>query len=116
LLNRRRTPRFSTGIQARLTLLEEPVITLAARIQNISEGGLQVVIDRSSRLGASLRLEVEDVALYGQIRYCCPWLGGYIIGVCVELILIGGNELTCSVPDLLEYWAANTDLQANTSA
>jgi len=75
-------------------------------MRNISEGGLQIVINQSVRVGSPLRLDVHDVTMYGQSQYCCPSAGGYMVGVVTDRLLIGGNELTCSIPDLLEYWAS----------
>src|SRR5204862_3461510 len=93
-LERRHAPRFPTHIQAHLTVLDGPVSTVATRIENISEGGLQLITDRSLQQRASVRLEVDDITLHGHVRYCYPWLDGYLVGVLVEGILIGRNELT----------------------
>lgn len=107
MVNRRRSERVPTRIEVLVTLLEErSASTVSATIGDISEGGLQVEMDHPLRLDAPLRMDADEVTLYGRVRYCCPRHGRYVIGVSGEGIQIHGNELTCSVQDLLAYWNA----------
>lgn len=106
MANRRCFRRFSTRIDVRLTLLEEPGLSINASIRDISEGGLQLQIDHCLRVGAALRMDADEVTLYGEVRFCLPRLDGFIVGVSGDGIQIHGNELTCSVQDLLAYWAS----------
>jgi hypothetical protein len=60
-------------------------------------------------------MAADQVTLYGQVRYCCAHVDAYVVGVCGEGIQINGSELTCSVEDLLAYWASISDTQEQTS-
>lgn len=104
--DRRLTPRFPTAIEGSLTLLEPPILTIPATIRDISDGGFQVKVERSLHIGVPLSIEAREVTLYGQVRYCCPFLGAYLVGISGVAIRIHGNELTCSVEDLIAYWAS----------
>jgi hypothetical protein len=97
--DRRLTPRFPTAIEGSLTLLEPPILTIPATILDISDGGFQVKVERSLHIGALLSIEAHQVTLYGQVRYCCPFLGAYLVGISGVAIRMHGNELTCSVED-----------------
>ena len=104
MLERRRTPRYPIDKQARLTLLAEPAISTVVTIRNISEGGLQLMLNLLLRTGESLRLEAEDVDIHGYVQYCCHWKGGYVAGILLEEIRFRGRELTTT--DFIENWAA----------
>ena len=66
---------------------------MEAHIRDVSHGGLRLSTEIALNLGAFLRIKVHDSVLFGEVKYSCPWMGGYVAGLLVEQVLLGTSEL-----------------------
>lgn len=70
----------------------------------MSEGGSRLTTAIPLIAGTFVQLEFDDAILYGEVRYCCPWLSGYVSGLLIERVLLGESELSrligATLPDV----------------
>jgi hypothetical protein len=93
-MERRDDVRFPARIQVEFLVLGGDSHPRPATIRDISEGGVRLVTDVHLQTGTFLRIDVDDSILYGEVRYCCRWMGAHVCGLYVERALFGKSDLS----------------------
>jgi PilZ domain len=93
-MEQRGEPRIDSEQTVRVITLGEQSEELPARIANLSGTGLRLLIDRHFPAGATLRIEWDQILLFGEVRYCQSVDGGYTIGVELEHALLHTHDLS----------------------
>jgi hypothetical protein len=99
-----RTPtRLSTIlIPTQITGLRNLQLQTSGRILGVSSRGLSVGTSEPVAVGSFLRLDLEDSAILGEVRYCEAQRSWYEIGLFVEEMLIGSSDLARLLASLIE--------------
>lgn len=94
-MERRDEVRFPVRAPIEFTILgREESPQISAMVDNVSEGGIRLATSIALTPGLFLRLRLDDSTLFGEVRYCCPWVGGYLAGLYVERVLVGNSDLS----------------------
>ena len=93
-MERRKHHRLPIHLDAEFHVLGREASRVPGRVQDVSESGLRLTTHTALPLGTFLRIVLEDSVVFGEVRYCCPWLGGYMAGLRVEQVLLGTSELS----------------------
>jgi hypothetical protein len=64
---------------------------------------MRLIIGEHLTPGTLLRITLHDSTLFGEVRYCCPWLQGFVAGLLVERVLLGTSEPSRIVAALVEH-------------
>ena len=93
-MERRYDTRIPIDLPVKYAILGSDYDRLAGHVRDVSEGGLRMTTDIVLNVGAFLRIQLEDCVLFGEVKYCCPWMGGYVSGCYVERVLLGDSEIS----------------------
>lgn len=93
-MERRLEPRFPAQISVQYCAVGQTTAKQTGQLRDVSEGGGRLSTPVPLAVGTFVQLELDDAVLYGEVRYCCPWLGGYVSGVLIERVLLGQSELS----------------------
>jgi hypothetical protein len=86
--------RFPARIPVEFSVLGAESHPRAGTIRDISEGGVRLVTDTPLTVGTFLRVDVEDSLLFGEVKYCCRWMGVHVCGLYIERALFGKSDLS----------------------
>ena len=105
MLQRRRWERYRKTLDV---TIHADGRTIAARTQDVCEGGLGVISPEPFESGAACRFAVPEIdaePLSGTVRWCTPSsaLGAYLLGV--ELIALTARQ-TEAIADRIARWRA----------
>ena len=92
-MERRKEPRFKTNQPAELRILDDGG-TCQATLLEISGKGLRVRVDGPLKLGAPVRLDVEQTIILGEVTHSTSSADGYEAGIQVEQVLTKTDDLT----------------------
>lgn len=93
-MERRDATRLPAQIPIEFVVLGEQPQRLNGRIRDISEGGLKLETEIALKPGAFIKIEFEDSAMYGELKYTCRWMNSFLSGVYIEQVLVGKSELS----------------------
>ena len=93
-MNQRRHARMQADQFVPITLFGEPDITLPARIRNISGKGIGLELAEPVAPGTTLKIELEDALLLGEVIFCREDETAYYLGIELEQSLCGLGELS----------------------
>ena len=104
-VERRFKPRFPADYPAVLIPLSDPATAISVLVQDVSETGVRLfldksldwTVDRALSVGEFAQLEIEDVTLFVEVRY----RDGPAVGFRVESALIGESDLSRLIEKLL---------------
>ncbi|MDI9612543.1 MAG: PilZ domain-containing protein [Acidobacteriota bacterium] len=83
-MNRRTRMRFKTDLTVNVTCAELPGSPVRARLADLSVHGLSLILQESLPEGTLVRVDWGDVTFTGELMYCKPQAGDYVIGLKVE--------------------------------
>jgi hypothetical protein len=92
-MDKRCEPRFSAEQSVAITTLGRSPHRQTATIRNASESGLGLFVKTAIPPGTALRVELDDAIMLGEAMYCRPMETGHFVGVQLEQVLHGLNEL-----------------------
>jgi hypothetical protein len=92
-VDRRKEPRYAADGWAKVVVpfLAEPV-TYAARVLDVSRGGMRLMLRAPLEPGTLLQIEMKSVVATGEVRHCRPEGEQYAVGV--QLDEVANNEET----------------------
>lgn len=93
-MERRAESRFPSNCPVRLTLLGDSPESFAATLVNISGRGARLWTNRPLECDTSVRIDIENGLLLGEVCYCATDGDGYGIGVQLEHSLLNLAEVT----------------------
>lgn len=95
-MERRKDLRFPVQFPVEFTILggDEAMGRRAGLVRDISEGGVRIGTAGHVAPGSFVRMDLEDSVLFGEVKYCCPFVGGYLTGLYVEKVLLGASDLS----------------------
>ncbi len=93
-MERRKHHRLPIHLDAEFHVLGREASRVPGRVLDVSESGLRLTTQTTLIPGMFLRIVLEDSVVFGEVRYCCPWVGGYVSGLLVEQVLLGTSELS----------------------
>lgn len=73
-------------------------------VRDISNEGMRLTTNTVIETGSFLRIEIEGVVFFGEVKYCHPWMGGSIAGLYIEQVLLSDSEL-CRLKSLISRHA-----------
>ncbi|NLV30414.1 MAG: PilZ domain-containing protein [Acidobacteria bacterium] len=83
-MNRRTRTRFKTDLTVNVTCVDPPGSTGRARLSDLSVHGLSLILGEALPEGALVRVDWGDVTFTGELVYCKPQAGGFVVGLKVE--------------------------------
>jgi hypothetical protein len=92
-VERRSEVRFDVDCPARVTTLDCHATCWDGTIRNLSGWGMRLSVPQAIAAGTPLRIDAGNVMLLGEVCYCIPEGDGHRVGVIVEHILSGLDEL-----------------------
>jgi len=92
-VERRSEVRFDVDCPVRVTTLDCHAMRWTGTIRNHSGRGMRLSVPQAIDAGTPLRIDAGNVMLLGEACYCRPQGDGYQVGVRVEHILSGLDEL-----------------------
>jgi hypothetical protein len=92
-MDKRCEPRFAVDQSVTITTLGEHRSRQAAKVRNSSGSGLGLVVDTEIAVGTAVRIEWDDAILLGEAMYTRPLDNGHFVGVQLEQMLRGLQEL-----------------------
>jgi hypothetical protein len=73
--------------------MDDPPETAVGQTVDMSESGIRVRVPIQVAVGAIVKLELADCALFGQVIHCGGQPGAYEIGIEVVRVLLGQSDL-----------------------
>jgi hypothetical protein len=101
-MEKRAEPRFDTEHRVYVTTLRGESEEFTAWVQNLSKGGMRLLVGRRIEPGVPLKVEWDDTLLLGDVCYCEKTDQGYAIGLQLEHSLKHTGELARLSRRLLE--------------
>jgi len=92
-VERRSEVRFEVDRPVRITELDAQPLRWTGTVRNLSGRGMQLTAPQAIRPGTAIRVDAENIMFLGEVCYCVPETGGYCVGLMVEHILTGLDEL-----------------------
>ena len=92
-MDRRREPRFETGQEAQITLLDEQPATMPARLENLSARGMRLITNQPLPVNSPVRVDLNRSVLLGEVCYVQPLGKGFAIGLVLSEVLHEVPEL-----------------------
>jgi PilZ domain len=93
--------RCTVNLQATVSDLASSHFVASGEVVDISESGLCAVIPTLLTIGAIVRMEIGDCALFGHVIYCHPAGASFRTGIEVVRVLIGESDLSRVVNNIL---------------
>jgi len=106
-VERRQDPRFETYRQVDLILLAEDDERVPARLTNVSNRGLSLLLDKPVALSAPVRIDVDDTILLGEVCRCVRDGTAYSAAILLEQGLTSVtslNQLVAAVMGTPAVW------------
>ncbi len=92
-MERRSEPRFDAQKTVIVTLLEENGAQLPALAVEVSGNGMRLILNRPVPIGAAVKVEPDDAMVLGEVCYCQPRSGGFLIGLKLNQVLSNLDQL-----------------------
>jgi hypothetical protein len=84
-LERRAEPRTKTGLS--VLLKTSHAHPMEACLLDISTSGARLRVPEEILVGANVRIEAEDLLLFGTVKRCCQSAGAHEVGIALSLPL-----------------------------
>ncbi len=101
-MDRRREPRIRAYQTVQLTVLEDPEYNAPANATQLSLHGMRLILDRPIPVNAPVKVVCDDWLGLGEVCYCRFEREHYVVGLQLEQVLIGLEELAKQNQDCLE--------------
>lgn len=92
-MERRSELRFEIDRPVRVTELESPPISWTGTVRNLSGRGMRLTVPQAISPGTAIRVDADNIMFLGDVCYCVPENPGYSVGLIVEHIVTGLDEL-----------------------
>ena len=92
-MERRRETRFEPNQPVSVVLLSEGDLVLPARIINMSGRGVSLATQRPLKLGAAVRINLEDSLLLGEVCHIRQDGGSWIFGIKLDQVIPSVSEV-----------------------
>jgi len=92
-VERRAEARFEVDRQVQVTSLEHPADSWTATVRNLSGRGMRLIVPQAIDPGSPIRVDADNIMFLGEVCYCHAEGSGYAIGLMVEHVLTGLDEL-----------------------
>ena len=92
-MERRSELRFEIDRPVRVTGLDASPVRCNGTVRNLSGRGMRLTVPEAIHPGATVRVDADNIMFLGEISYCVPESPGYSVGLMVEHILTGLDEL-----------------------
>jgi hypothetical protein len=101
-VDRRIDERHPSGLQVRVTELEDADFSASGQVVDISESGIGVYLPLQFMPRSVVRLNIDDTVLYGFVAHSTPERSYFRTGIEVVQVLIGGSDLSQLLKTTLE--------------
>jgi len=113
-MERRLEPRFAADQPATVTLLpSQGQPALPARIADISTTGVALRLGAALAYSATVRVDAGDSMLLGEVMYCRPESGSFLVGLRIAHTVYGLSGLGRLAAQLASDHAASADRTAS---
>ncbi len=92
-MDRRREPRIRAYQTVQLTVLGDAGYSTPANATQLSLHGIRLILDRPIPVNAAVKVVCDDWLGLGDVCYCTFERAHYVVGVRLEQVLIGLEEL-----------------------
>jgi hypothetical protein len=92
-MDRRLDERYQTNLAATVTDIAAPDRIASGQIVNLSQSGVCAHLSRRFALGAIVKVQVGDCALFGHVTYCDEE-PAFRTGIEIVRVLIGDSDLS----------------------
>jgi len=92
-VERRSEPRFDAQKTVIVTPLEENSTPLPALAVEVSGNGMRLILSRPLPIGAAVKVEPDDSMILGEVCYCQPRSGGFLVGLKLNQVLSNLEQL-----------------------
>ncbi len=92
-MDRRSEVRFEIDRPVRVTELDSQPIRWTGTVRNLSGRGMRLTVPQAISPGTAIRVDADNIMFLGEVCYCVAESPGYSIGLMVEHILTGLDEL-----------------------
>jgi hypothetical protein len=93
-MDQRFSRRHLATFDAKVTNLENPEHVASGRVVDISQEGVRLLLSIAFAPGAVVRIDIEASVLFGHVVYCQPEGPLSRIGIEVERVLLGTEDLS----------------------
>lgn len=69
-VERRSEPRFECQAEAELTIVDRAITTIPAVVRDVSKSGLRIAADTPMNPGTQVRIKMDSLTVFGEVRYC----------------------------------------------
>jgi hypothetical protein len=83
-MDRRKYTRFKTDDQVTIALLDQSARILVGKLKDFSERGLRVEVPEKLRVGALVKVELDDALLFGEVIHLQSQGAGFVAGFEIE--------------------------------
>jgi hypothetical protein len=84
-LEKRREARYPTNDPADVEVVKGGIGRSSAIILDVSKSGIRLKLDFTIMRGAEVRITLQrNIIIYGQIRFCRPFEGGFEVGILIQ--------------------------------
>ena len=83
----RRFPRFDANQEAIITVSNHPTSPIPARLIDFSEHGVRLSVREKLPIRSQIRIQWRGALLTGEVIYCRPQGGEFVVGCEVEEVL-----------------------------
>ena len=98
-MDRRREPRIRAYETVNLTVLGDAGCSTPANAIQLSPHGMRLVTDRPIPVNVAIKVVCDDWLGLGEVCYCRPDRGHYVVGLQLDHSLVGLEELAARNPD-----------------
>ena len=112
-MERRKDVRSPIHLDVEFHVLGREGSRMPGHVRDVSESGLRLTTHAALERGMFLRIVIDDSVLFGEVRYCCPWMGGFVSGLLVEQMLLGTSQLSKMIAATLPHVTHLPDNEAH---
>jgi hypothetical protein len=106
-VDRRFEERYPTNLAAIVTDIATPDRVASGRIVNVSQSGICASLSMRLAVGATVKVEIHDCALFGYVIYCDDE-PAFRTGIEIVRVLLGESDLSRLVNAILAETMPNT--------
>jgi len=92
-VERRSEVRFEVDRPVRVTRLDCCPTRCTGTVRNLSGRGMRLTVPQAISPGTAIRVDAENIMFLGDVCYCVPENPGFSVGLIVEHVLTGLDEL-----------------------
>lgn len=92
-MERRSEVRFEVDRPVRVTELDSYLTRWTGTVRDLSGRGMRLTVPEAIHPGTAIRVDAENIMFLGEVCYCVPESPGFSVGLMVEHILTGLDDL-----------------------